>query len=87
MFKKLDVNGQRIYYVWLFNRWVGLRLSVVGAGFTIFVGAFIIGLRQIDASLAGFVLSFALTYNGNVIWSLRRYASTELNMNSKLAGR
>ena len=46
------------------------------------MAAVIVSIPGIDASSAGFALSFALTYTGNVIWTLRRYATCELNMNS-----
>jgi ABC-type multidrug transport system fused ATPase/permease subunit len=82
MFSRLDLYHQRTFYNWLFNRWVGLRMSIVGAVFAVLVGTFVITVPGIDAALAGFALSFALSYTGNVIWTLRRYANMELDMNS-----
>ncbi|KAH8146106.1 uncharacterized protein LAJ45_09796 [Morchella importuna] len=82
MFKKIDIFSQRTFYVWLFNRWMGLRMSAIGGFFSVIVGAVIVAVPNIDASLAGFALSFALTYTINVIWTIRRYANTELDMNS-----
>lgn len=83
MFTKIDVYGQRTFYVWLFNRWMGLRMATMGGIFAILVGAVIVAIPNVDASLAGFALSFALNYTINVIWTIRRYANTELDMNSK----
>lgn len=83
MFTKIDVYGQRTFYVWLFNRWMGLRMATMGGIFAILVGAVIVAIPNVDASLAGFALSFALNYTVNVIWTIRRYANTELDMNSK----
>lgn len=80
--RKVDVFSQRTFYNWVFNRWVGLRMSVLGAIFSALVGVVVVSVKGIDASLAGFALSFALSYTGNVIWTLRRYANMELNMNS-----
>ncbi|KAF8242865.1 P-loop containing nucleoside triphosphate hydrolase protein [Wilcoxina mikolae CBS 423.85] len=80
--KRVDVFSQRSFYNWVFNRWVGVRMSVLGAVFTTLVGVVVISVRGIDAALAGFALSFSLNYTGNVIWTLRRYANTELDMNS-----
>jgi ABC-type multidrug transport system fused ATPase/permease subunit len=82
MFARLDLYHQRTFYNWLFNRWVGLRMSIVGAVFAVLVGTVVITVPGIDAALAGFALSFALSYTGNVIWTLRRYANMELDMNS-----
>lgn len=83
MFTKIDVFGQRTFYVWLFNRWMGLRMATMGGVFAILVGTVIVAIPNVDASLAGFALSFALNYTINVIWTIRRYANTELDMNSK----
>lgn len=83
MFAKIDVYGQCTFYIWLFNRWMGLRMAVMGGIFAILVGAVIVAVPNVDASLAGFALSFALNYTVNVIWTIRRYANTELDMNSK----
>lgn len=58
-------------------------MSAIGGFFSVIVGAVIVAVPNIDASLAGFALSFALTYTINVIWTIRRYANTELDMNSK----
>ncbi|KAF8541671.1 P-loop containing nucleoside triphosphate hydrolase protein [Trichophaea hybrida] len=80
--KRVDVFSQRTFYNWVFNRWVGVRMSILGAVFTTLVGVVVISVRGIDAALAGFALSFSLNYTGNVIWTLRRYANTELDMNS-----
>lgn len=83
MFAKIDVFGQRTFYVWLFNRWMGLRMATMGGLFAILVGGVIVTVPSIDASLAGFALSFALNYTTNLIWTIRRYANTELDMNSE----
>lgn len=57
-------------------------MSAVGAVFSFVVAGIVVGLPNIDASLAGFALSFSLTYTLNVIWTIRRYANVELDMNS-----
>lgn len=58
-------------------------MAITGGFFAIIVGAVIVTIPNVDASLAGFALSFALNYTFNVIWTIRRYANTELDMNSK----
>jgi ABC-type multidrug transport system fused ATPase/permease subunit len=57
-------------------------MGVLGAIFTTLVGVVVISVRGIDAALAGFALSFSLSYTGNVIWALMQYSNTELDMNS-----
>lgn len=69
-------------HVGLFNRWLSVRLNAIGVCFTVVVAAIIAGTDGIDASLAGFALSFALQYSNTIIWAIRQYASVELAMNA-----
>lgn len=80
--KKVDVFAQHTFYNSLFNHWVELRMSVLGAVFTTLIGIVVVSVRGIDAALAGFALSFSLTYTSSILWTLRRYAGVELDMNS-----
>jgi ABC-type multidrug transport system fused ATPase/permease subunit len=82
MFSRLDVFGQRSYYNWLFNRWVSMRMGLIGSVFAVLVGVLVISIPSINAALAGFALSFAVNYSINVVWTLRHYADMELDMNS-----
>lgn len=68
--------------IWLFNSWMAFRLNTVGALFAFLVAALVVGTKQIDASLAGFALSFALEYCTVVIYTIRSYASLEMDMNA-----
>jgi len=69
-------------YVGLFNRWLTMRLNVIGGCFTILVAVVVVSTEGIDASLAGFALSFALQYSNAIIWAIRQYANIELAMNA-----
>ncbi|EGE01692.1 canalicular multispecific organic anion transporter 1 [Trichophyton equinum CBS 127.97] len=82
MYAKIDRHAQAYWNLWLFNRWLGFRMSVIGAAFAGATAAFIVSLSSIDASLAGFALSFSLQYTSAVTWMLRKYANVELEMNS-----
>lgn len=67
--------------MWSVNRWMGLRMALVGAVFTAFVGVIVIISPSMDAALAGFTLSFALDFAESILWAIRHYANMELNMN------
>ncbi len=82
MMDKLDDYAKTTYYRDLCNFWLTFRLSLIGAIFTTFVAAFIVARQDIDASLAGFALSFALQYTEAVEWTIRLFSSTQLAMNS-----
>lgn len=62
MFDKIDEHARAFWHIWLFNRWLALRLEIMGACFAILVAAVIV-YSDIEVSLAGFALSFALQYS------------------------
>lgn len=81
MFDKIDAHAAAYWHIWLFNRWLALRLNWLGAVFSILVAAVIV-FSGIEPSLAGFALSFALQYSTAVTWTARNYANVELSMNA-----
>ncbi|KAI8624244.1 P-loop containing nucleoside triphosphate hydrolase protein [Xylariaceae sp. FL1651] len=82
MYRKLDDWSTATWHLWLFNRWMGWRMSVVGSFFASFVAFFILLSPDMDSALAGFALSFALEFSGYVMWTIRHYANAELEMNA-----
>lgn len=82
MYQKIDTHCRAYWHLWLFNRWMGWRLNMVGALFATATAALTVSLTSIDSSLAGFALSFALGLSEGVIWLLRQYSNVELDMNA-----
>lgn len=82
MHELVDSFAAATWHNWLFNRWFGLRMALVGSFFSSCVAAFIVSTHGVDASLAGFALAFALSYRRAVIYTIRLLASTELDMNA-----
>lgn len=82
MFARIDRHTRAYWHLWLFNRWMGWRLNMVGAVFACVTAALIVSITTIDSSLAGFALSFALSLSEGVIWFLRQYSNVELDMNA-----
>ncbi|KAM5355421.1 hypothetical protein ACJ41O_002067 [Fusarium nematophilum] len=82
MYDKLDKWDIITEYMWLVNRWMGLRMAFVGTLFSTVVGIVVIMSPSMDAALAGFTLSFALDFAESILWTIRHYAGMELNMNS-----
>ncbi|KAG8408938.1 hypothetical protein J3458_019946 [Metarhizium acridum] len=69
-------------HIWTLNRWLGFRMALIGAVFTTMVGAIVVGSSFVNAAMAGFTLSFALDFSGNMLMAIRGYASLELDMNA-----
>ncbi|RYP62981.1 hypothetical protein DL770_009486 [Monosporascus sp. CRB-9-2] len=84
MHARLDDWTVATWHLWLFNRWMGWRMSVVGSFFASLVAALILLTpgRGMDPALAGFALAFALEFSEHIIWTIRNYASVELEMNA-----
>jgi ABC-type multidrug transport system fused ATPase/permease subunit len=82
MYERLDNYSVMIWHLWLFNRWLGWRMAVVGSFFAIVVSILVLVTPGIDSALAGFALSFALDFASSVMWTVRLYANIELNMNA-----
>ncbi|KAI1465542.1 P-loop containing nucleoside triphosphate hydrolase protein [Daldinia caldariorum] len=82
MYTKLDDWTVATWHLWLFIRWMGWRMAVVGSFFASFVATLILIAPEIDAALAGFGLAFALEFSDHVMWTIRHYANVELEMNA-----
>ncbi|KAJ5964354.1 ABC transporter integral membrane type 1 [Penicillium vulpinum] len=82
MYNKINRHAQAWWTLWLFNRWLSFRMSIVGAIFSTVTAGLVVYLPGISASLAGFALSFGLQYNAAITMALRQYANIELNMNA-----
>ena len=82
MYRKIDTYAQAHWHLWLFNSWMGLRFNMVGSIFATITAALVVSIRGVDASFAGFALSFALEYHVALVKALRQYANVELDMNT-----
>ncbi|KAK3935918.1 P-loop containing nucleoside triphosphate hydrolase protein [Diplogelasinospora grovesii] len=82
MYKKIDDYSAATWHLWLFNRWMGWRMAIVGSLFAVFVSMVLLLTPGIDSALAGFALVFALEFSSDVMWTIRLYANVELNMNA-----
>ncbi|KAL4973781.1 hypothetical protein BDW66DRAFT_161753 [Aspergillus desertorum] len=82
MYDLIDTHGQALWHRKLFASWRAIWLSLVGAAFVAAVTMIFVGIRTLDAPLAGFALSFALDMSSNVAWLLSQYASLEINSNA-----
>ncbi|OZJ06265.1 hypothetical protein BZG36_00792 [Bifiguratus adelaidae] len=83
MIKRTDVHARPFFFTWTVNRWLSTRSSATGALLSFAVGVAILwNLDFVDASLAGFTLTYAFTFTDQLFWGVRRYTSLELSLNS-----
>ncbi|KAG2421757.1 hypothetical protein HFD88_005733 [Aspergillus terreus] len=82
VYNKVDRYTRASWNLWLFNRWLSLRMNISGAIFSTLTAAFVVYMPQIPAGLAGFALSFALQYSSAITQFLRQTANFELDMNA-----
>lgn len=68
MLNYIDINARPYYYSWLANRWVSVRFAATGAIINFLTGIVILlSVDRMNASLAGFCLSFVLLFTDQVI--------------------
>lgn len=82
MYGQIDRYAQSSWYVLLATQWMKFRLGVLGVAFTFCIAAGVAYFPEIDASLAGFALSFALNFATVAETTISKYTATELDMNS-----
>lgn len=78
----INLYASATWHNYLFNTWVSFNMSLIGSMFSGLVAAFVVSTPNVDASLGGFALAFALSYRQAVNRTLRLLASTELDMNA-----
>lgn len=80
---KIDCNNRPFFFMWVSNRWLSFRIDTAGALVAFCAAGFVLlNIDRIDAGLAGLSLSYALSFNDDVLWIVRLYAVMEMNMNS-----
>lgn len=79
---KIDCFTQVQWATWSFTRWFTVRISAIGAIFTTIAAVLVVYVPSVTASLGGFALSFALQYNGAIMYAIRNWTSLDLEMNA-----
>ncbi|GJN92324.1 hypothetical protein Rhopal_005354-T1 [Rhodotorula paludigena] len=82
IFQHLDENNRPFFTLWVVNRWLSFRVDTA-AGLVSFIAAlFVILKRDMDAALAGFVMSFAMAFADRALWVTRLTSQLEMQANS-----
>ncbi|KAF2158186.1 bile acid-transporting ATPase [Myriangium duriaei CBS 260.36] len=81
--QKVNTHSRPFIFLWAANRWLALRIDVVGALVSFITGVFIIlSVGRIDAGAAGLAMTYAVSFTENVVWFVRLYSMNEQNMNA-----
>jgi ATP-binding cassette subfamily C (CFTR/MRP) protein 1 len=80
----LETNGRAAYSLLCANRWLGIRLEMVGAFIMLVGGLSSIFLSQhlVFTAAIGLMLTYALNIAGAIHWLVRSVASVESNLTS-----
>ncbi|KAJ1736287.1 Transporter of the ATP-binding cassette (ABC) [Coemansia biformis] len=82
-YAKIDDNIRPFIYVWAANRWLSIRVDLVGALVSFVAGLLaLFATGSMDAGLAGLSLSYALNFTEHILWVVRYYSVNEMNLNS-----
>lgn len=82
MFDRIDDYARASWHLLLMSRWMSFRQGALGTAFSICTAVLVVLLKDIDASLAGFALGFALEYSAVAVQLMTRYTGFELEMSS-----
>ncbi|KAI8341301.1 ABC transporter type 1, transmembrane domain-containing protein [Chlamydoabsidia padenii] len=73
MYQLLDDTMRPFYLLWTTNRWLFIRVEFIGASLSLFLGVLLVyKMDQLDAGLAGIVLTLASSLLEYVYWIMRQ---------------
>jgi ABC-type multidrug transport system fused ATPase/permease subunit len=82
-FRRTDTYHRPYYFLWISNRWLGVHVECLCALVILACGLGILfSVDTIDASIAGFSLTFALAFTDSMMWIVRLHGMLEMSMNS-----
>ncbi|RAL02577.1 P-loop containing nucleoside triphosphate hydrolase protein [Aspergillus ibericus CBS 121593] len=82
MYKLIDTYAACTWYSGLLGSWLSLWVGLVASLFPAAIAAFVIMTPGTDASLAGFALSFSVTFHFMTAWTIHIATRLELYMNA-----
>ncbi|KAJ2056332.1 hypothetical protein GGI17_006250 [Coemansia sp. S146] len=80
---RINAHNQPSYLVWATNSWLSIRMDSAGVLVSFTCALFILAnLDWLDAGLAGFALTYSMTFSDHMLGAIRNYSANEQNMNS-----
>eukprot|EP00835_Amoeboradix_gromovi_P004798 NODE_399_length_9361_cov_0.420428.p1 type:complete len:1038 gc:universal NODE_399_length_9361_cov_0.420428:245-3358(+) len=82
-YSRINYYQRAFFYLWVSNRWLGVRTEWLGSFTTFLSGcAILFSINWISAGLAGLCMSYSFTFTDQVLWMVRYNAELEMNLNS-----
>ena len=78
MFQLLDDNMRAFYTLWTTNRWLFVRVELVGAFLSLFIGILLV-YKSTNAGLAGIALTFATSLLEYIYWLMRQSTTVDMH--------
>lgn len=78
----VDQANRPYHALWVANRWLGARVSVLSSFITLLVSLVLILSPGVDAARAGFILSYAIVLVDSIFWFVRLYSGFEVSLAS-----
>lgn len=79
--KRIDVFSRASRISWDLNRWVGLRIDILGSGFTCALAAYLVYGSKAGAAATGFSLNMALGFCSYLFMLIRTFNELEVQSN------
>ncbi|KAF8969860.1 hypothetical protein BDZ97DRAFT_1902271 [Flammula alnicola] len=80
--KRIDHYSRTARTSWNLNRWIGLRIDVLGASFTAGLASYLVYGQSVSASNTGFSLNMAVSFCTYIFWLIRIFNELEVESNS-----
>ncbi|KAJ3272317.1 hypothetical protein HDV01_005751 [Terramyces sp. JEL0728] len=86
LYTKVDENHKAFALIWIMNRWLGVRIDLIGA--LVSLSSCLSVIAQVkygggmDGGYAGLSISYSLDLAGSLLWLVRIHAQMEMEMNA-----
>ncbi|KAJ3352784.1 Multidrug resistance-associated protein 1 [Allomyces javanicus] len=79
LYARVDDNLRAYYLSTTSNRWLAVRLELIGA-MVVFAAALLMVLTHADSAVIGLTLTYALNMTGTLSWTIRQLCEVESNI-------
>lgn len=80
--KRIDFYSRVARVSYNLNRWIGIRVDILGAMFTTSLATYLVYASSIDPASIGFSLNMAVDFCGMILWWVRVFNDLEVQANS-----